>query len=574
MRSARMRFVSAAVCGLAVFACLPAETVTLAPSKDNTLYESPFGSLSNGAGQHFFAGTSGNGMIRRGLLAFDLSSIPSEATVTSVRLTLSMSRTSEITPLEISLHRLLKDWGEGASQADRGEGEGASAVPPDATWLHNTFPNSFWVAEGGDFAPASSATAAVGDLGRYTWQSTPQMVADVQAWIDNPSSNFGWALLGLENRARTAKRFDSRQNEVPANRPRLDVDFSLLPAAQPGTIQFTSDAFRAGESSGSAVITVSRSGGSDGQVSVEYAAGSGTAEAGDDFEAVSGMLVFEDGQSGEMSFEIPIADDDRFEGDETIELALSNPSGGVVLGTPSNAEVVISDEDDLVNPLYFAQFGNGLGLFSQITLINRDSESANARIVLRGNDGQPLLVDLDGMPLPEGVLDISLPPSGLRALETDGLGELAVGAVTVLSDRPLAGVILFGGPSGLTGVADSPESQGFRIPVETNAELGVNTGIAVQNLEEVPVNLTLELLDPDGDLLATAQSGPETELPAQGHSSRFVNEFSWAPEVDFSLFRGILQVVPTTGSPPSPARVSATALQTRPNQLATLPIVQ
>ena len=37
-------------------------------------------------------------------------------------------------------------------------------------------------------------------------------MADVQRWLDDPSSNFGWLLLGNESTNRTAKRFDGRQN--------------------------------------------------------------------------------------------------------------------------------------------------------------------------------------------------------------------------------------------------------------------------------------------------------------------------------------------------------------------------
>ena len=62
-------------------------------SKDNTLYESTAGNLSNGAGVGMFVGATDNGSIRRALIAFDLSAIPSGAVVTEVALTLHMSRT-------------------------------------------------------------------------------------------------------------------------------------------------------------------------------------------------------------------------------------------------------------------------------------------------------------------------------------------------------------------------------------------------------------------------------------------------------------------------------------------------
>ena len=50
-----------------------ADVVTIEPVKDNTLYESSTGSLSNGAGQHFFVGLTRLNLARRGLLAFDIA---------------------------------------------------------------------------------------------------------------------------------------------------------------------------------------------------------------------------------------------------------------------------------------------------------------------------------------------------------------------------------------------------------------------------------------------------------------------------------------------------------------------
>lgn len=200
------------------------ETIALAPSQDNTLYESTLGTISNGAGQHLFAGNTGNGGIRRGLLAFDLSDIPAGATVLSATLTLTMSKTiAGETP--VALHALTAEWGEGTSDALGEEGAGATATPGDATWLHTFFNTDLWAQPGGDFEVAPSAVTPVGGPGMYVWAS-PGLVADVAAWLANPSGNFGWALVGDETAATTAKRFDSRENG-PANRPRLTVTYMV-----------------------------------------------------------------------------------------------------------------------------------------------------------------------------------------------------------------------------------------------------------------------------------------------------------------------------------------------------------
>jgi hypothetical protein len=72
-----------------------ATTININPSKDNTLYEyvAADGDRSNGAGLHFFAGKTGQGYIRRAVLAFNVAgSIPPGSTITSVSLSMHLSR--------------------------------------------------------------------------------------------------------------------------------------------------------------------------------------------------------------------------------------------------------------------------------------------------------------------------------------------------------------------------------------------------------------------------------------------------------------------------------------------------
>jgi len=201
---------------------------TLDARKDNTLYEDAIGSLSDGAGQQFFAGKTGNNAqqkIRRGLIAFDIAgAIPATAIIDSVRLRLSMTRTTS-GPELVQLHRARADWGEGTSSTSTGSG--APATPGDATWIHNFFNTSLWAKPGGDFAAAASGSQTVSSIGVYFWNSTPQMVADVQMWLNTPASNFGWVVLGNENSSQTAKRFGTRENANPADRPALIVFYRM-----------------------------------------------------------------------------------------------------------------------------------------------------------------------------------------------------------------------------------------------------------------------------------------------------------------------------------------------------------
>lgn len=200
-------------------------SVTLNPSKDNTLYEDDQGLTSNGSGDYFFAGKTNAGDIRRGLVAFDVASaIPAGSTIVSVTLRLALSQTRSGAQ-DVALHRLNADWGEGASNAGGEEGRGTTATPNDATWLHRFYETELWTTPGGDFAPVASATASVGGtFGYYTWGSTPELVADVQGWLDDPATSYGWLVLGNEGAEATAKRFNARENT--ADPPELMIAYT------------------------------------------------------------------------------------------------------------------------------------------------------------------------------------------------------------------------------------------------------------------------------------------------------------------------------------------------------------
>ena len=111
-----------------------------------------------------------------------------------------------------------------------------------------------------------------------------------------------------------------------------------------GTLAFSRDAYRHAESR-SATITVRRTDGGAGGVSVRYATAPVTAAAGADYASVSGTLVFGPAVSS-LSFQVPIAVDELVEGDETVQLNLSDPGSGAVLGARSSAVLTIVDNDD------------------------------------------------------------------------------------------------------------------------------------------------------------------------------------------------------------------------------------
>ena len=201
-----------------------AEVTTIPAARDATLFEDPSGSLANGAGPVLFAGNNGQDLARRALLRFDVAAkVPAGARIEAVELTMNVSNAPNAILRTFTLHRLLEDWGEGTSSTT--SGSGAPATANDATWLHTFWPDRPWASTGGRFEPVASGSQSVGDVGPCAW-TDPGMTADVQAWLDEPAGNFGWLVMSDEVTLNTARRFDSREHALAANRPALRVTYS------------------------------------------------------------------------------------------------------------------------------------------------------------------------------------------------------------------------------------------------------------------------------------------------------------------------------------------------------------
>jgi hypothetical protein len=226
--------------GLSMLVSVPAVadlyfTEQITASQDNTLIDDPEGARSNGTGPYFFVGTTGGnegGGIRRGLIHFDMEGIiPEQAVIEDVALHLYASNAPDIAE-KVRLYPVTQDWGEGASCANGGKG--TAAKTGDATWLHTFFDTDFWVEAGGDRARPASAREDVDMPGAYTWSSN-RMKKDVQSWVEQPETNFGWLLIGDERNPRTVVAFASRESMtcgatgVPTGLPVpvLEVSYSL-----------------------------------------------------------------------------------------------------------------------------------------------------------------------------------------------------------------------------------------------------------------------------------------------------------------------------------------------------------
>jgi cytochrome c peroxidase len=208
-----------------------ASAVTFTASKDTTIYDN--GNV-NGTGGGLFAGTNGVDVNQRGLIAFDLSSIPSGSTITNVSVDLHVNVAAlNSGAISITLNALTQDWNE-ASTGTGGETSGGgngvvSSDPNDATWTSSGI--TAWTA-GGAFNPVESSSLVISSVGTFNTFTGPGLITDVQTWVDNPGTNYGWIIRGLENSNSSSKRFSSRENtgSSGANVPFITIEYDAPPA--------------------------------------------------------------------------------------------------------------------------------------------------------------------------------------------------------------------------------------------------------------------------------------------------------------------------------------------------------
>ncbi|WP_069473001.1 S8 family serine peptidase [Candidatus Marithrix sp. Canyon 246] len=163
--------------------------------------------------------------------------------------------------------------------------------------------------------------------------------------FDNASyDNGASATVGLQRSADFGQQYS---HNTPALSDNMAILWSLNPEEPPaaGSLQFSQATYSVNEGIGSTTITVSRTGGSDGSVSVDYAINDGTATSGNDYSATPGTLSWNDGDSSNKLITVNIIDDNNQESSENFSLVLSNATGDATIGSPNNTVVTITDND-------------------------------------------------------------------------------------------------------------------------------------------------------------------------------------------------------------------------------------
>ena len=122
---------------------------------------------------------------------------------------------------------------------------------------------------------------------------------------------------------------------------------TFVPINKAGSLQFSQSEVIVNEEITQLVVTVTRTGDSEGAVSVDYVSSDETALQGADYTAVNGTLQWEDGDYANKTFTVVIHDDGETEETESLRLTLSNVKGGAALAL-STVDVIIYDNDSLV----------------------------------------------------------------------------------------------------------------------------------------------------------------------------------------------------------------------------------
>ncbi len=205
------------------------------PVADTSLLEiNPDNNLGGFMGMN--AGTTQNYTRTRALLRFDLSSLPTNSVILATALQVEVTREPDEPPnnTTFGLHRMLRPWGEGNKSPTTQPGRGLPATPGEATWNCAFHPTNTWTVPGGaadvDFSSVESSSQFIYGVGDspYRFETTPELVADVTAWVKQPASNFGWMLLCDDEPANfTARRFGTRED--PSYAPFLEITFLAPP---------------------------------------------------------------------------------------------------------------------------------------------------------------------------------------------------------------------------------------------------------------------------------------------------------------------------------------------------------
>jgi len=206
----------------------------------------------------------------------------------------------------------------------------------------------------------------------------------------------------VEPQERVDLIIDTPTGAASINASADDADLFITDDDGSGTIQFTSANFTGDEDDASINVSVSRTGDSDGNVSVKVEVIGGTATEGVDYDIVyeAGeqyvLLEWNDGETGTEVFTVDPIDDATPEGTQTVILELFDPLGGASLGAQDTTTVNITDGASTAPIVTLVSPGSGPTVggtpvtitgdnFTGATSVTFDGDLCTSRVVVSDN---------------------------------------------------------------------------------------------------------------------------------------------------------------------------------------------
>lgn len=245
-------------------------------------------------------------------------------------------------------------------------------------------------------------------------------------------------------------------------------------SAATGAAQFPFNSFFVIEDVGMATLTVQRTGGSLGNLTVDYETSDGTAIAGQDYTATSGTLTFANGETSK-TIQVPILDDATTEPDETFTLSLKNAANIEAIGAP--ASMVITIQDRITVPALLA-------FNASVTEGNSGTTDARLEVRLSAATGRTVSVNY---------ATVNFNAHGGAACGTQGVDYESTSGTITFQPGTFSTII----PVKVCGDTSAEANETFALSLSgvSNATIANDTGVGVILNDDV-IELILEEMGP------------------------------------------------------------------------------
>jgi hypothetical protein len=268
-------------------------------------------------------------------------------------------------------------------------------------------------------------------------------------------------------------------------------------------VQFSSSAYTVAEKGKQATIAVTRSRKTTVPVSVQFQTSDGTATSPADYASRSGTLNFGAGVLVQ-SFTVPVSDDAALEGAETVNLALSNPSSGAVLGTQQTAVLTITTDDATMQfsaAGYSVSEASAVATITVTRTVNTTTTASIAYATTSGGtaiDGQNYLSTAGTLTFGPGVASKTFAVPIL-----DNLGHQGPRTVNLALSSPSGGLLGATATAVLTiADVDTPGTLQFSAGTFSVSEAAPVATITVTRLVSSASNATVDFATSDGTATA------------------------------------------------------------------------